>query len=156
MIGVHQDFKYFSKQMVQLTMRSPRSGLSQKVYLFGDERVKLQTQKYYRSYLAYNLKLALFGSGLCRLKDTEIILCHNKSTLVHFISLRRIREVFTIEGLCSLSHVRGRRVHTCCAKVSTRHRVSGDILTGYVIDETRRDWRVQLENNTVVDLPRLT
>ena len=75
---------------------------------------------------------------------------------MHFIPLRRIREVFTIEGLCSLSHVRGRRVHTCCAKVSTRHRVSGDILTGYVIDETRRDWRVQLENNTVVDLPRLT
>ena len=106
----------------------------------------------------YKLKLALFGFNLAKLKASEIVYIRKKTTVVHIMSVQRINYLFTIEQLPCFMHVRGNRVHTCGAKVSTRKIVRGEpigsILYGYIVEETFSLWRVNLCNNTIVDFPR--
>ena len=155
--GIYFDFKQLVREMSVFIIRKPRGGQSQKVVNFGAESVLLGTQKYKRDiYFTYNIRLALFGRGLAQLHDQELISAQKNTTLVHFYSLRRIKEVFTIAGLCCMTHERHSRVHTCCAKVSTRNRATNRTIIGYILDECSTYWQVQLANNTMIQLPRGT
>ena len=157
-IGLHLDWKHFVQQMVQPTIRKPKAGRSMKEYKFGHEKVTLQLQKFCRSYLNYNLRLAIFGHNLSKLKESEVVLNRKKSTVIHLMSLRRVLELFTIEKLCSFKVVRGIKVHACCAKVITRRKengkTTGTIMNGYIVEETSRHWQVRLCNNTCVQFRR--
>ena len=152
--GLYLDWKQFSQTRAPCIVRKPCSGILLKSDKIGHKQVILRTQKYKKTYVNYNVQLGLFGCRFNKLNPTEVIQRHKQSTVLHFFSLLRLREVFTLSGLCSIDHNRGNRVHTCCAKVSAHHKVTGKLTTSFIIDETKSHLCLHMSNNTSISLPR--
>ena len=58
------------------------------------------SQTFRSMYINILLYLALFGSKNGRLYSDEIVQKSNKVVILHFSSLARLKEVFTLAGLC--------------------------------------------------------
>ena len=114
----------------------------------------LGTQRFLRGYLSHNVRLALFGHCNSLMLNSEVVQLSKKSTLFHLYSLRRIKSLFTLSGLCGVEHKRYSRVHCMCAKVSTHNKDTGKAMTGYIVEETSTIWKIQVANNEYVQIPR--
>ena len=116
---MYKDWRNVVSEMKNGVIRAPRAGRGLKTYKFGPETVSLHNQKFKEGYIPSMVGLALFGYNMHNLKTTEVIRAENKSYLIHINSLRRVREIFNVEGLSSVSYERENRIHSCCGKVST-------------------------------------
>ena len=158
-IAISQELRKFSQQMKPTIVRRRarnRSELSQATYKFGKESVTLQSQRYKKFTFNYLLKLTIFGTGYRYLTDTELVENEvgKKTTLVHFCSLQRMREVFTHANLNTLQFLKEERIHTCCAKVNTRSNITNRDMIGYIFDKDESYWTIKLLNNNLLQLPR--
>lgn len=137
--------------------REPRRDISQRVVLFGKERVRILSQTYRRVYLGSLMKKVVFGDGDYSIAtEDERVYQTKKVEILHFSSLARMKQVFTLAGLCGVEFLNATsgNVHSCCGKVSTILR--GKTLTGYIIDENEcGGWIVRLGNNRTVEIPRV-
>ena len=158
-IALTFDFKKFRQSMRStLTRRRARhhNVLSDATYKFGKEKVVLQSQRYKEFSFNYLLVLAIFGTGFRLLKDTELVESHKKKStrIVHFSSIRRIREVFTHANVNGLQFFKQDKTYTCCGKVNTRSSETGRDMIGYITDENDSHWTIILGDNSTIQLPR--
>lgn len=136
--------------------RAPKREISSKTVCFGGERVRVLSQTYRRHFVNVLLRYALFGKDDIKLGPGEVIYRSKKVTIIHFASLQRLKDVFTLAGLCGVEfhNVLNGNHHACCGKVSTMLR--GRSMVGYIIGEGRAGkWVVQMGNNEKVKLQRL-
>ena len=116
------DWENITKQFKSCMVRIPNSSAKRKsTYVFGKERVLLQNQVHRTFYLNSLLKLALFGRNFSRVSGcNEIVHMTKRLAVVHFASRRRLNEVFNINGLSAVVHLKNDLEYTCCGKVSVR------------------------------------
>lgn len=119
-------------------------------YKFGNERVKLQSQKYRSFYLNHLLKLTIFGCPLySHLLGHEIPFHNKKGAIVFFYSYRRMTEVFDFGGLKGTVFYRNDKKYFCCPKVNMKNQ-RGQNIVGYVVDEVNDTLRVKLVGEEVI------
>ena len=126
--------------------------MSSQTTYFGQEQVKVMSQTYRSMYINLLLWLALFGRKNGRLYSNEIIHKSKKVAILHFSSLARLKEVFTLSGLCGMEF---NNVETChrhfgCGKVNVRR--NGRKLLGSIVGESDRMWTVHMWNNDKVNM----
>ena len=135
-------------------MRKPKRLLSSKVVFFRKEEVKLLSQTFRSMYMSLLLRRTLFGLKNDRLLKGEMVYQSKKVVIIHFSSLERLKEIFTVAGLCGMEflNVATCHRHFACGKVSVKR--NGRNMVGYVLEESRRLWTVLLWNNEKVKLRR--
>ena len=95
-----------------ITKRKPQ-------YVFGKERVLLQSQIYRTFYLNSLLKLFLFGWKVSKVTGyNEIVHLTGRLAIVHLASRRRKNEIFDINGLSAVVQLKNDLEYTCCGKFS--------------------------------------
>ena len=134
--------------------RSPKKGLSLKAYMFGKERVVLQSQTYRRVYFNLLIRMYLFGHQNCSLRNSEIVYRSKNTIIFHIASQRRMKELFIIAGLTSVEFKCADNVWSCCGKVNVV--IKNRNYIGYIVDESPRHWNVQLGSNSVRYIPKAT
>lgn len=129
-------------------------------YKFGTETVRLGNMIYRSSYLNHLLQICLFGHSGSLLQSYELVDVSKKMKLIHLHSLSRLKEIFTLEGLCAIkkevysSNDGGVLTYACCGKVNLKdHR--GNSVTGYVVMETASHWTIQIDLNTFLNVKRV-
>jgi len=144
--------------MIRLIRRcitqKPKGIDSQVVCCFGDERLRLGSQSFRKFNLPYLLRLSLFGEEYSNLHDNELVKKTARRIVLHIASMRRVKKLFTVENECGVSFLEINRTLSCCGKVKMKNRNGGNML-GYIIDETKLEFKIQLENNDVVWLDRI-
>ena len=135
-------------------MRRPRGERSLRRYMFEAEDVTLDNQLYRTIYINTLLLICIFGGArFTNPNDNEIIMKKKKVTIVHIASNRRGCEIFCLEGLSVVKHLRYTFNYTCYGKVSaTFGRRS---IIGCTMDETVNDWILTfIDNETIrVNMP---
>ena len=126
--------------------RKPKVLTSSNIYVFGKERVRIDSQTYRTFSLSFLLGVSIFGEEYCNFYEYETIMRTKKLILFHISSQRRMRDLLTVENQYATKHNVRRVKQTCCGKVNMKDTKGRNIL-GYILDEIERRWEVILENN---------
>jgi len=114
-------------------------------YVYGNERVTVDSQNYRTFFISHLLKLSIFGSPLySKLLDHEIMYRRRRETIVFIYSHRRMSELFTFGGLSGAEFYKNGLKYVSCAKVNLRDRRGRNII-GYVMDEDRVSLKMKVE-----------
>ena len=144
-------FKWFKRCVT----RKPKVLTSSNIYVFGKERVRIDSQTYRTFSLSFLLGVSIFGEEYCNFYEYETIMRTKKLILFHISSQRRMRDLFAVENQYATEHnVQGVK-KTCCGKVNMKDTEGRNIL-GYILDETARRWKIILENNKQIWIDRIT
>ena len=89
---------------------------------------------------------------LKNLRHNEIVYRKKKTTVVHIRSSCRLRELFSVQGLCLVVISEGDVTYSCYPKVFFHNNTYR-----YTVDDDPVDWswRVHLESNRVIDINSL-
>ena len=135
-------------------LRPPKKGLSLKSYLFGKERVTLQSQVYRKMFVNRLLHMIVFGPKLSKMKAHEVVYKTKNTTVLHISSNSRMKKLFTYAGLSAVACKRGENTLSCCGKVNVL--IKGHNHIGYIVDESSTRWIVHLGGHHVRYLKRGT
>ena len=108
-------------------------------YKFGSERVELRSQTYKKFDMTLLLRNYLFGEDFCKVRN-EVIKQTKNTTLLHFASMNRMIEVFTVEEQKGTAFEwesdELAAICTCDGKVGV---VDGNVRThvGFIMEERR-------------------
>ena len=96
------------------------------------------------------LHLYLFGRTYKKIR-CNIVKETKRSVIVHIASQARAKEILSIGGLCAGEVQVKDIIHSCCAKVNVvLINNGGRSILGYVLDEKRGRWEIQLTNNCII------
>lgn len=137
---------------------APKENMSSREYRFGLERVKLHSQTFRTFSLSILLQLCIFGKDFSKMEEHEVIWRTKRQTLIHISSQKRMCELFTLEGRCLVEfYTKNDRIvtnkRTCSGKVNII--INSKNIIGYILEETRCQWKIQLVSNTMIWLNKL-
>ena len=73
----------------------------------------------------------------------------SKNVLIsHISSLKRMKQLFTLSGLCAVDFLISGLRYSCCGRVNLLR--DGKYEVGYILDEKDDKWKVQLGNDRVI------
>ena len=82
------------------------------------------------------MKRVLFGQDYLLLQPSELIKSTTKTCLIHIASARRIRELFSINGLTFGEYITKQYKYSFCGKMNLKDKRTNIHISAYVIDET--------------------
>ena len=127
----------------------PQSNL---IYTFGSERVEMKSQTYKTFSITLLLKYYLFGEDFDKVRN-EVRKQTKNITLLHFLSMQRMQEIFTVEEQIGTSfqyeHDDFDATRTCGGKVSVVDS-NGKKGVGFILEERRNFWKIKLKNTSEV------
>ena len=111
----------------------------------------MATQTFRSFQMSLLLQFLIFDQHLSYLRQDEIIKRTKKTVVIHVRSCERIKNLFTVEGLCLLHVVDGGVHYTCAPKVFFTRSF------GYTVDDetSDRSWWVHTNLQEVIDIPEL-
>lgn len=144
---ITDEWKRSSKTLHSALQRDPPAGQAAFTRYFGKERVTLGTQTFRTIFLSPLVRCVLFGTDFVKVKN-NIISRSKNVVLLHFHTNQRVKEIFTVAGLCGVEVVKNDRVSTCCGKVILGYRRNrSEEVAGFVTRMQRRRWEVKLEGS---------
>ena len=145
------DWKYFCKVMKKSVTKAPPANQAEQHVRIGKKSEKIANKSFHSMYLSYLVSIAIFGKYFERLKKNEIIYQTSLVTVIHTVSLERMKQLFCLGGLSSVLFEN--KMKTCkystCAKLHVE--IDGQEMNGYVIKSNQRNLTVQLENNERIE-----
>jgi hypothetical protein len=69
------------------------------------------------------LKLSFLGPNNCNLNDNEIAHRYKKSIVVHIASMKRLIDIFTMNGVCAFELEKKDYLVSCSGRLSVRKRM---------------------------------
>ena len=128
---------------------------SEKSYVFGPERVQLQSQCYRSFFLSHIIQIIIFGKPLFSLIHCyELVHRSKKEVIVHFASHSRASQLFTIGGLCAFEFMNNNASKWIgCGKVALLNSEKKELI-GYVLDECREKINILMNNGKCISMKR--
>ena len=107
----------------------------------------------YLSYLV-RVALSLFGKYYECIKKNEIVYQTPRVTVIHIMSLDRMKVLFSLGGLSSVffENSTGTMIHSTCGKISLT--IEGGEINGFILKCSQRRLTVQLEKNKIIVISR--
>jgi hypothetical protein len=135
-------------------VRPPKNPHQKLEVSFGKERVTIHSQSYRTFDISLLLQLCIFGKQFEKLCAHEIIAKTKKTVLIHIESASRMRELFSLCGLCGVTYNENGREMSCSGKVETVTQ-DGKQCLGYILDNVGDHyWKVKLMSNQLVTLQK--
>jgi hypothetical protein len=110
---------------------------SMKTKKIGNERIKLGYQVFRSFFINHLLKLSFLGPNNCKLNDNEIVHRYKKSVVVHIASMKRVIDLFRMNGVCAFEFKKNDFLVSCSGRVSVRKRMqrTGQEGIGYILKD---------------------
>lgn len=167
LVSLTNDWMSFVSSMRNAIMRKATavSSYHEPQYTFGKETFLLSTQVYRSNTLNQLLHLTLFGStelDNSRLLEEELVEDTKSMKVIHFHSYRRLKEIFSHNGLNGIGHFKNADNHTvyysCCGKIFLRRSSDNCEAVGFILDERNDELCVMIDGkpNDSIWLPRPT
>ena len=93
-------FKWFKRCVT----RKPNVLTSSNIYVFGKERVKIDSQTYRTFSLSFLLRVLIFGEEYCNFYEYETIMRTKKLILLHILLQRRMHDLLAVENQYATKH----------------------------------------------------
>ena len=146
------DWKNFCKVMKKSVTKAPPANQAEQHVRIGKKSEQISNKSFHSMYLSYLVRIAIFGKYFERLKKNEIIYQTSLVTVIHIVSLERMKQLFCLGGLSSVLFQNETKTckYSTCAKLHVE--IDGQEMNGYAIQGNQRDLTVQLENNQIIQV----
>ena len=138
------------KRLMTMIIKPSHRHIVSLIYMFGRERVRMNVQSFASFQLNYLICVRIFGKDFCKLKSAELVYQSKRVTIIHISSIERVRELFTVSGLCGVVFDEQNHKFSACAKVAVQS--NGKEMMGYVLScSTRNIMTVHMAYNSIIE-----
>ena len=149
-LSLQSDWSYVVKRLRAMITKAPQRHIASLTYRFGRERVCMIGQSFASFQLNYLIRFCIFGKDFCKLKSAELVYQSKRVTIIHISSIERVRELFTVSGLCGVVFDEQNHKFSACAKVAVQS--NGKEMAGYVLScSTKNKMKVHMVDNSIIE-----
>ena len=85
-----------------MIIKAPQRNIASLKYMFGREKVIIIGQTFAPFQLNHLIRVCIFGEYFCKVRSAELVYKSKRVTIIHISSIDRVKELFTISGLCGV------------------------------------------------------